>query len=274
MKRTFQPNNRRRARTHGFRTRMSTRAGRACSGRAPRQGSHSHLGLVAEPFVLPGRRRIRRAEEFRAVMRSGSRAASRTVVVHAQRRILDPLRVPASSSDVPWVAQWSRNRVTRQLRHLMAAHLAGLPAGYRRGRTRTTPVSCGLRRGIWPTTCRRALRRVMTRLGHRRGRRGWCPSDTTSGRRIRSTSGVGHDPRTPAVPDPRRWNPRLPAVHLAALRAHVSLLPHLFGLCSGGGAHPRAGQGVPPCGRAAGALQPLVPGWDRSRAGEGDLAGW
>ncbi|HVM52362.1 MAG TPA: 50S ribosomal protein L34 [Acidimicrobiales bacterium] len=38
MKRTFQPNNRRRARRHGFRHRMSTRAGRAIIKARRRKG--------------------------------------------------------------------------------------------------------------------------------------------------------------------------------------------------------------------------------------------
>ncbi|MEO7194347.1 MAG: 50S ribosomal protein L34 [Pseudonocardiaceae bacterium] len=37
-KRTFQPNNRRRARTHGFRLRMHTRAGRAILSARRRKG--------------------------------------------------------------------------------------------------------------------------------------------------------------------------------------------------------------------------------------------
>jgi large subunit ribosomal protein L34 len=37
-KRTFQPKNRRRARTHGFRARMATRAGRAILGARRRKG--------------------------------------------------------------------------------------------------------------------------------------------------------------------------------------------------------------------------------------------
>jgi len=37
-KRTFQPNNRRRARTHGFRIRTRTRAGRAILARRRRKG--------------------------------------------------------------------------------------------------------------------------------------------------------------------------------------------------------------------------------------------
>ena len=40
-KRTFQPNNRRRAKTHGFRLRMRTRAGRAILSARRREGRSS-----------------------------------------------------------------------------------------------------------------------------------------------------------------------------------------------------------------------------------------
>ena len=42
MKRTFQPNNRRRSRKHGFRARMRTRAGRAII-KARRAKGRNHL---------------------------------------------------------------------------------------------------------------------------------------------------------------------------------------------------------------------------------------
>ena len=63
------------------------------------------------------------------MMRAGTRAASRTLVVHAYRRsTADPARagfVVGRSVGGSVV----RHRVTRQLRHLVAPYLEGLPAG-------------------------------------------------------------------------------------------------------------------------------------------------
>ena len=61
-KRTFQPNNRRRARVHGFRLRMRTRAGRSIVSARRRKGRASltarslGIGIAAMPdssFVSP-----------------------------------------------------------------------------------------------------------------------------------------------------------------------------------------------------------------------------
>jgi ribonuclease P protein component len=79
--------------------------------------------------VLPAWRRIRRAEDFRVVMRAGSRSASRTVVVHAHDAGTD---APGRAGFVVGRSVGGsvvRHRVTRRLRHLMAVHLEVLPAG-------------------------------------------------------------------------------------------------------------------------------------------------
>ena len=79
--------------------------------------------------MLPAWRRIRRAEDFRVVMRAGSRSASRTVVVHAHDAGTD---APARAGFVVGRSVGGsvvRHRVTRRLRHLMAVHLEVLPAG-------------------------------------------------------------------------------------------------------------------------------------------------
>ena len=73
-KRTFQPSNIKRKRTHGFRSRMSTRAGRAILNARRAKGRKRLSAQVTLPrFKLPKTALLRKGREFEKVYRQGSR---------------------------------------------------------------------------------------------------------------------------------------------------------------------------------------------------------
>lgn len=114
--------------------------------------------------MLPGPRRIRRSADYRAVMRTGSRAASRTVVVHCSTTAgTGPARAGfiVGRSVGPAVV---RNRVARQLRHVMAAHLDHLPASTGVV-VRALPAAAGAPSVQLGQDLASSLRRTMARLG-------------------------------------------------------------------------------------------------------------
>src|SRR6478672_546481 len=73
MKRTYQPKRRKRARAHGFRTRMSTRAGRLTVEAAAR---------VSGSARRPKRGRLSRSAEFERVYRQGRALGNRHLVLY------------------------------------------------------------------------------------------------------------------------------------------------------------------------------------------------
>jgi ribonuclease P protein component len=92
--------------------------------------------------VLPAAARLRRSEDFRVVLRRGSKAGRRRLVVHALTT--DPSAAADAvqfDETVPSVARAGfvvskavgnsvvRHRVSRRLRHLVSARLGTLPAG-------------------------------------------------------------------------------------------------------------------------------------------------
>lgn len=68
--------------------------------------------------------------DFRAVIREGSRAGNSAVVVHCrtdEERTAPLVGFVVAKKDIPRATR--RNRVRRQLRHLMASRLPALPSG-------------------------------------------------------------------------------------------------------------------------------------------------
>ncbi|WP_326567376.1 ribonuclease P protein component [Amycolatopsis rhabdoformis] len=83
--------------------------------------------------MLPVAARLRRSEDFRVVLRRGSRAGRRRLVVHALTT--DPSAAAPDAARAGFVVSKAvgnsvvRHRVTRQLRHLVSARLGTLPPG-------------------------------------------------------------------------------------------------------------------------------------------------
>ncbi|MFD2492851.1 ribonuclease P protein component [Amycolatopsis jiangsuensis] len=83
--------------------------------------------------MLPAAARLRRSEDFRVVLRRGSRAGRRRLVVHALTT--DPPVATPAVARAGFVVSKAvgnsvvRHRVTRRLRHLVSARLGTLPQG-------------------------------------------------------------------------------------------------------------------------------------------------
>ncbi|MGW3994309.1 ribonuclease P protein component [Amycolatopsis sp. NPDC004772] len=86
--------------------------------------------------MLPAAARLRRSEDFRVVLRRGSRAGRRRLVVHAlttdPSEAADAVPSAARAGFVVSKAVGNsvvRHRVSRRLRHLVSDRLGTLPAG-------------------------------------------------------------------------------------------------------------------------------------------------
>ena len=112
--------------------------------------------------MLPRKHRLVRTRDFQTAVRSGRRAGTRRVVVHAY--------VPPSSVDPALVGlsvsravgnSVVRHRVSRQLRHLMSAQIERVPPGSL-VMVRANPAAAGADSADLGRDLDKALRRVLS----------------------------------------------------------------------------------------------------------------
>ena len=124
MKRTYQPNVRRRKRKHGFRARMSTRAGQAILKRRRAKGRKR---LSASVAAVQRRHRLSRSRDFDAVYRHGRSVSTRFLVLYWFPRDDDGeprlgIAVPKGGGSAV-----ERNRVKRRLREGWRERIGRVP---------------------------------------------------------------------------------------------------------------------------------------------------
>ena len=125
-KRTFQPNTRRRKKTHGFRVRMATKNGRIVLKRRRAKGTKASDGLrraivVVQPLGLMPAERVRRRSNFERAYSTGVRIPARfmTLFVAANGGPLSRLAIAASRK---FGAAVERNRAKRLAREIFRRH--------------------------------------------------------------------------------------------------------------------------------------------------------
>ena len=136
MKRTYQPNVRRRKRKHGFRARMATKAGRAILKRRRGKGRARLSAYAARrdraTKLLPVKRanRLSRSRDFDAVHRRGRSVSSRFLVLYWLPQ--DEPAEPRIGFAVPRAAGGAveRNRIKRRLREVWDERLDRVPEGH------------------------------------------------------------------------------------------------------------------------------------------------